>query len=391
MTSGSRAEIEQFVETAGRRPNSGFPGQRLRLHAAVLCLVFAVCGRFYVHLAADEHQRLTVSSAPLSYYSQLAAAFRHGQLSLLTPPKPELLALRDPYMPELNAPYRMHDVSLYRGRYYLYFGPVPALVLHLPFHLLTGYYPMDGLAVLIFLMAGLAFWLAVFHSAIGKWFPHINVLWTLAGGLAIAFCSTGPFVLARPAVYEVCLASAYCFTAIFFKALMSAVTGGAWRRNLLAAGVALSLAIASRPPAVLILPLAAAALLWRPGCADRRRSPASWPGRVRQLLPFLIPLTVAGGLLATYNYLRFENPLQFGNAYQLAGMYLRNLAFFRADRVPSGLHYYILSSHRTGGEFPFLRTAPEIPGWMPHQVAIEQVAGVLPLYPFLAALLLLPA
>src|SRR5438552_1240253 len=236
---GSMVMASDSADKGIGTPNAGTVRWRLRLHAAVLWLVFAACGRFYLHSAADEQQRLIVTSAPVTYYSQLAEAFRHGQLSLLTQPKPELLALTDPYNPALNAPYRMHDASLYRGKYYLYFGLAPALVLHLPFRLLTGYYPSDAVAVTIFLLAGLAFWLAVFHALIVQWFPNISLLWTLLGGLALAFCSTGPFLLARPAVYEVCLACAYCFTAIFFRALMralpGALTSGPSRRNLFAA------------------------------------------------------------------------------------------------------------------------------------------------------------
>lgn len=375
---------EPIPKPASRRDVAG-PKSRLGVHAATLFLVLAICCRVYLHLAANEKLGFFTSFA-YSYYSQLAEAFGHGQLSLLTKPKPELLALPDPYVPELSRPYRMHDASLYRGKYYLYFGPAPAMVLNLPMRLLTGYYPSDATALFLFLTAGLAAWLAIFYLAIRAWFPCLSPVWTLLGGLALGLCSTGPFVLARPAVYEVCLACAYCFTALCFLCLMRALTSGPSSRNLLLAGVALSLAIASRPPALLIAPILTAALLWH-----FRRERTRWRNQVRRLLPFAIPLAVSGALLAAYNYLRFGDPLQFGNAYQLAGISYRNFAFFSAGRIPSGLYYYILSSHPTILEFPFLRTAPELLARMPHQLVVEQVAGVLPIYPFLAALLALPA
>jgi hypothetical protein len=88
-----RRRIDQSVSQA----EAGAPIRRLRLHAAVLCLVFIVCGRFYFHFASDNAGSLHVSRAPVSYYSQLAEAFRHGQLSLLTRPPRELLALQDRY------------------------------------------------------------------------------------------------------------------------------------------------------------------------------------------------------------------------------------------------------------------------------------------------------
>src|SRR3954471_417762 len=62
----------------------------------------------------------------------LADAFRHGQTSLLKQPPPELVALANPYDARANRAAResgAHDLALFRGRYYLYWGPVPALLL----------------------------------------------------------------------------------------------------------------------------------------------------------------------------------------------------------------------------------------------------------------------
>ena len=66
------------------------------------------------------------------YYNLLVDGFRHGHLYLPVKPEPELLALENPYDPVANAAYRLLDPSLYNGRYYLYFGPVPAVVRSCP-------------------------------------------------------------------------------------------------------------------------------------------------------------------------------------------------------------------------------------------------------------------
>ena len=52
-------------------------------------------------------------------------------------PRPELLALPDPHDPVHSAPYRLHDVTLYDGKYYLYWGPVLGLF-HAAWKGLTG-------------------------------------------------------------------------------------------------------------------------------------------------------------------------------------------------------------------------------------------------------------
>ena len=62
-------------------------------------------------------------------YIQLGESFLHGQFSLLEQPSPQLKALQNPYdyRQRGNIPYHW-DASYYEGKYYLYWGPVPALV-----------------------------------------------------------------------------------------------------------------------------------------------------------------------------------------------------------------------------------------------------------------------
>ena len=86
----------------------------------------------------------------LDYYRLLVRGWKKGHLYIDREPAPELLALADPYDPALNHPYKMGDVSLYRGKYYLYFGVAPALTLLFPYALLTGREMLMGPAALTF-------------------------------------------------------------------------------------------------------------------------------------------------------------------------------------------------------------------------------------------------
>jgi len=57
----------------------------------------------------------------------LGESFLRGQLSLLEEPNPQLTELQNPYDPaQRTVPYHW-DASYYKGKYYLYWGPVPAL------------------------------------------------------------------------------------------------------------------------------------------------------------------------------------------------------------------------------------------------------------------------
>ncbi|MBN1405562.1 MAG: hypothetical protein JW946_03500, partial [Candidatus Omnitrophica bacterium] len=84
------------------------------------------------------------------YYNALAAAFFSRRTNLLITPPKELLTLKDPYDPSLNELYRMHDLSLYKGKYYLYFGAAPVLTLFMPLRIIFGRYIPQDLATVIF-------------------------------------------------------------------------------------------------------------------------------------------------------------------------------------------------------------------------------------------------
>src|SRR5579871_4598371 len=149
---------------------------RRALAAAAFALVIA-----YLAWAA--------SPAPgTGYYDLLARGFANGHLYTAVDPVPELLALSDPYDPIANAPYRVHDMSLYRGRYYLYFGPVPALTLFLPWGLITGKPLGDGRAALICVIAGYVFSLLLLRALLHARNIRPGV-WLTAG--AILFLGLG--------------------------------------------------------------------------------------------------------------------------------------------------------------------------------------------------------
>jgi hypothetical protein len=73
------------------------------------------------------------------YYNYLGRAFAHGRLELPIKPSPQLLALPNPWDPAADDTYKMHDMALFNGRYYLYHGPGPAVLLFTPWLLITGH------------------------------------------------------------------------------------------------------------------------------------------------------------------------------------------------------------------------------------------------------------
>src|SRR5512135_3109583 len=74
-----------------------------------------------------------------NYYTLLATSFRQGELSLSLRPDPALLELANPYDPAARQGIKVPlDLSLYNGKFYLYWGPAPALLVAIAKPLLPG-------------------------------------------------------------------------------------------------------------------------------------------------------------------------------------------------------------------------------------------------------------
>ena len=145
------------------------------------------------------------------YYNLLIDGLLKGQLNLPVDPRPELLALSDPYDPLLNAPYRLHDASLYKGKYYIYFGPAPAITLFLPYFLIFHRHMPENFAVFIFSYGGFLWLMSLLIYLKNKYFQQIPEWKLLLGIATLAFASVIPYLLRRPGIWEVALASGFFY------------------------------------------------------------------------------------------------------------------------------------------------------------------------------------
>jgi len=355
--------------------------QWVRAHVA-LCAVLACVLAFYLWTAATSSSPFDFGKDQADYYNLLADGFLHGHLSLDVKPPPELLALPDPYDPVANAAHRgLHDASLYRGRYYLQWGPVPALLAFIPYRILPlGDLP-QSLAAALFAFAGLCFASALLRFLVRCYLPDTPRWMVGVGVLALATGSAVPFLLRRVLVYEIALLSAYAF---FMAALYLLASGALPRparpRRLAAGSLCLGLAVGCRP--TMVLPAVLLVGLWW----SLTRRDGSQPRRLAAVV--LGPALAVGVLLALYNAVRFGSPLEFGTSYQLAGVDVRTLRPYQLAYVAPGLWYYLLTPADLTVGFPFFLPSPlAYPRSLPGGYQLEIVAGVLPNVPITLAAL----
>ena len=146
-----------------------------------------------------------------SYYNLLTDAFLSGHLYLPVEPRTELLALPNPYDPNTGHGLRLHDASLYHGKYYLYYGPISVLTLYIPYRLLTSNRMPDNLVGLIFSFGAFLFSLGLLSRIINRYFKDIQKSHFALALLLIAFANAVPYNLRRTEMYEVAISSGLFF------------------------------------------------------------------------------------------------------------------------------------------------------------------------------------
>ncbi|HEY1792158.1 MAG TPA: hypothetical protein VGG34_04510 [Opitutaceae bacterium] len=315
-----------------------------------------------------------------SYYSLQTEGFRTGHLYAAVQPSPALLALPDPYDPTANAPYRIHDMTLWKGHYYLYFGAGPILLLFMPIRLLTGYYVSEPFAVALFCALGFGFAALLVEEARRHWFPRagrlvVAILWlVLACGTPVLWLTIAPNFYQVPisCAYMCAMAGVYC---LFRVARAGPVRGLRW---LAAAGACLGFTLACRPNYLLSMALLALPVAWIGRTGD---AALGWRRWLRPALWAFIPVTAIGVAILTYNALRFGNPAEFGMRYQLAGQNFLHFTPLSVDYLLPHAGIYLMQAVSWLPRFPFVQAPPDAP------------LGILRCFPivWVAALMLVPS
>ncbi len=392
---GQQAAAKLAIRPVSYAGNTSRRAARFAIGLAVGALYFWIIGigavdkRFAWDSGLDSYYGLNAhtdvpgSNDVFGYYDLLGWAFAHGKLHLPVEPSPTLLALSDPWSDLLNRPYRLLDAALYKRHYYLYHGATPALLLFTPWYLLTRHDLPENFAAFLLALGAYLFAAALFSrvlSSLGVRLPVSIYALFLA---ALGVCQTAPFLLHRVKVYEVaiacgyfCLSSGFYFT---FRSLTDSTRKVLWAAL---AGVSFGLGIGARPH-LGVAAVAVMCLLIFQGAHLRKN-----------VLAFIVPVIVCGLGVLTYNFVRFDNPLEFGTRYLMGSDAYRNFHMSTANFV-RGLYYLLVCPPNLVPEFPFVRLAMGDPynalindfrvGYF-----LEPIGGVLSVCPIVLLIPLLP-
>lgn len=326
-----------------------------------------------------------------NYYKDLADAFLHGQVSMLVIPDARLSELVDPYdqQSRLDIP-TIHDWSYFRGKYYLYWGPVPAVI----FMVLRIFGILDpaGQLAILFFYVGIAIVLCILLYSL--WRDYFPKAWGGYVGLILLFsCISLPysFLLGRPQIYETSIIAGQFFLTsgvlFWYKAMklsnkfLFTLAGFSW-----------GLAIGSRYN----LALSVGILIVFSGCLFIRKW-GKFHHYIQYVLSLLTPIFLVVICLGVYNYLRFGNIFETGFSYQFTLSVLNN-QYYSINYLKSSIYYYLSYPLTRISNFPIIEF-PRVnngffPEWAtpaPGKAFDESGTGILRSFPlFYIAILIFP-
>jgi hypothetical protein len=367
--------VSVFETTAPRM----FPRGWFRVIGFLLVLVAVEV--IYVIVVSAGH--VTGWPTYMAYNDLLAEGFRSGHLHLSLAPAPELIAAENPFDPKLSQLW-LGDASYYRGHFYLYFGPVPALLLAGAKTLFRISWPVgDQFLVFAFFSIAAVAGGVLIHRMTARLF--IRPPFVLVAGSILALALTNPILhlLASSSIYQSAVSGGQAFmlagVALGFEIVSAPPARGPRTWQLLAAGTAFALAIGCRltlAPAIGIL--VAITTVWT-GLGD---AAGRWRRMARTGALLAGPVILGSIGLLIYNKLRFDAWLDFGHGKQMTTWPVRMSARYFAANAFS----YLARAPEVSCHFPYallpyeMQLEKALPNWIPRRddyTAPEPVAGFL--------------
>jgi len=316
----------------------------------IVCIYFL----FNFWTTTSSNNPINFSRKSVDYYNNLVDSFCAGKTYFLKLPSEQLLALKDPYDPIANAPYRFHDVSLYKSKYYLYFGTTPVLTLLLPFKVITGLYFPINLACLIYGSGVYYLLIIIVNSLCSDLNIKVNKYIKISVYLILAFATQLPILMRWANIYELAIICSMFYMLLgVYLCIIIVKNDNYLPVKLTLFSISVGLSIASRPNQLfagfLIVSYITLILLNNDKTLKLKK--------LFLIVCVLSPILIIGLILMFYNYIRFNNILEFGGKYQLAGVQnLSNETYgFKLDtsNFISTFKIYILEPLGLQNKFPY--------------------------------------
>lgn len=310
-------------------------------------------------------------------YAHTADALAKGQVHLNLPVPHELTTLPNPYDPMArnnllnhSVPHMYWDYAYYKGHWYSYFGVLPAVLLFLPYRLITSIWIPGGamlpttVATFVFLIAFLIAGSLLVIRIIENTVKNAS-LGTVSISLALFFISANTVYLwFRTSFYSVPMAASLFFTSLGLWFYLGAFGNSKTNsfRNIALGSFFIALNLGCRPTFVIAVLFAIPVLYpilkksFNTVSKDWKKA-EYWSIPLLYATAWILPAVITAIPFGVYNLLRFGSPLNFGNEYQITITDMTTMRLPSQNILPSILSYIALPL-RLIPTFPWIGIQP---------------------------------
>lgn len=310
-------------------------------------------------------------------YAHTADALAKGQVHLNLPVPHELTTLPNPYDPMArnnllnhSVPHMYWDYAYYKGHWYSYFGVLPAVLLFLPYRLITSIWIPGGamlpttVATFVFLIAFLIAGSLLVIRIIENTVKNAS-LGTVSISLALFFISANTVYLwFRTSFYSVPMAASLFFTSLGLWFYLGAFGNSKTNsfRNIALGSFFIALNLGCRPTFVIAVLFAIPVLYpilkksFNDFSKDWKKA-EYWRIPLLYATAWILPAVITAIPFGVYNLLRFGSPLNFGNEYQITITDMTTMRLPSQNILPS-IFSYIALPLRLIPTFPWIGIQP---------------------------------
>ena len=326
-----------------REPYTGKSSQKMMIIGFIACFIILLSMKpsFTSDYLEEEND---------IYNKYLVDAILEGKTSINIELSEELKNLENPYDPTQREEMEYSfDTAYYDGKYYVYFGIVPAIILFVPFKLITGTYLSTIEGTFLFVILSVIASTILIIQIYKRWFKKVPfnllILFIIAG------CFSGLYIWNtwRMWVYELVLMAGYFFVQLGLICILKATKDkeNVNLKYVFLSCLSMALAVGCRPTLVL------ASIILIPFLYQILKQAYGNKSLKKTFISIIVPYIIVAIPLMIYNYARFGNIFEFGAKYQLTIVDVTNLSERYKD-IPKGLYQYLIQPPHLKEEFPYM-------------------------------------
>lgn len=353
--------------------------QKITIFLLIMSYILLTC---FINLYSGNNNEIDY------YETDFVQALSNGKIYLEENPSEKLMNLKNPYDATDRTANHLQrgedfiwDASYYNGKYYSYFGILPALILLVPYHLITGEYMYISMAILIFSMMTIWGLKELIINIFEKYFKNTPFKIMIFSMLILLFGSQILILNGRPKFYELAVISGLFFAITGINFMFVAIREKDVKyKYIFLSSLFLSSSVACRPTMLLTsliaLPVFVKILI---------RNLKKKKNITKSVMAIGVPYILIGCMLMYYNYIRFNNIFEFGASYQLTVNDMSNLKN-RLMTIGVGIICNLFGMPRFIPSFPFITTNQDAFTFYGYYYIEDMIGGLFILVPICFAI-----